>query len=57
MADPLDDLCGPGKASRVLDKCRHTRNLGEYEGPLEVDERLVDGLLQATRAVVQALNS
>jgi hypothetical protein len=41
---------------RVLDKCHNTRNLGEYEGLLEVDERLVDGLVQATRAVAQALD-
>ncbi|MEP6720192.1 MAG: hypothetical protein ABJA77_02000 [Variovorax sp.] len=40
---------------RVLDKCHNTRNLGEYEGLLEVDERLVDGLVQATRAVGRAL--
>ena len=40
---------------RVLDKCHNTRNLGEYEGLLEVDERLVDGLVQATRAVAGAL--
>lgn len=40
---------------RVLDKCHNTRNLGEYEGLLEVDERLVDGLVQATRAVAKAL--
>lgn len=41
---------------RVLDKCHNTRNLGEYEGLLEVDERLVNGLVQATRAVAQALS-
>ena len=41
---------------RVLDKCHNTRNLGEYEGLLEVDKRLVDGLLQATRSVAQALD-
>lgn len=41
---------------RVLDKCHNTRNLGEYEGLLEVDQRLVEGLVQATRAVAQALN-
>ena len=40
---------------RVLDKCHNTRNLGEYEGLLEVDERLVDGLIHATRAVAKAL--
>jgi len=27
---------------RVLDKCDNTRNLGEYEGLLEVDQRLVE---------------
>ena len=26
---------------RVLDKCHNTRNLGEYEGLLDVDERLL----------------
>jgi hypothetical protein len=41
---------------RVLDKCHHTRNLGEYDGLLEVDERLVDALVQATRAVARALD-
>lgn len=40
---------------RVLDKCHNTRNLGEYEGLLEVDERLVGGLVQAARAVAKAL--
>ena len=40
---------------RVLDKCHNTRNLGEYEGLLEVDERLVDGLVKATRAVARAV--
>jgi len=40
---------------RVLDKCHHTRNLGEYEGLLDVDARLVDALVEATRAVAQAL--
>ena len=40
---------------RVLDKCHTTRNLGEYEGLLEVDERLVDGLVKATWAVARAV--
>jgi hypothetical protein len=38
MADPLDNLCGLSL---------------EYEGLLEVDERLVNGLVQATRSVAQ----
>lgn len=40
---------------RVLDKCHNTRNLGEYEGLLEVDERLVADLIKATQAVADAL--
>lgn len=40
---------------RVLDKCHHTRNLGEYEGLLEVDERLVADLIAATQAVSDAV--
>jgi hypothetical protein len=41
MADPLDNLL-----SLSL----------EYEGLLKVDNRLVNGLAQATRAVAQALS-
>ena len=40
---------------RVLDKCHNTRNLGEYEGLLDVDERLVTDLIKAAQAVVDAL--
>lgn len=40
---------------RVLDKCHNTRNLGEYEGMLDVDERLVTDLIGATEAVSQAI--
>lgn len=40
---------------RVLDKCHNTRNLGEYEGLLDVDERLVTDLITATQAVADAL--
>ena len=40
---------------RVLDKCHNTRNLGEYEGLLDVDERLVKDLITATQAVADAL--
>ena len=41
---------------RVLDKCHNTRNLGEYEGMLDVDERLVADLITATQAVENAFN-
>ena len=40
---------------RVLDKCHNTRNLGEYEGLLEVDERLLTDLITATQKVADAL--
>lgn len=42
---------------RVLDKCHNTRNLGEYEGMLDVDERLVTDLIGATEAVSKAIQS
>lgn len=40
---------------RVLDKCHNMRNRGEYEGLLDVDERLVANLIVATQAVGEAL--
>ncbi|MDI1268411.1 MAG: hypothetical protein PSV40_04830 [Polaromonas sp.] len=40
---------------RVLDKCHNMRNRGEYEGLLDVDERLVTDLVVATQAVGEAL--
>lgn len=40
---------------RVLDLCHNKRNLGEYEGLLEVDERLVNDLITATQRVADAL--
>ena len=36
---------------RVLSKCHDIRNLGEYEGDLNVDERIVTDLLVACRSV------
>lgn len=41
---------------RILDKCHNIRNLGEYEGMLDVDERLVKDLVGAAQAVSQAIN-
>jgi hypothetical protein len=40
---------------RVLDKCHNTRNLGEYEGMLDVDERLVMDLVSATEVVARTI--
>ena len=41
---------------RVLDKCHNTRNLGEYEGMLDIDEGLVADLIAATQKVSDALS-
>jgi hypothetical protein len=36
---------------RVLAKCHDVRNLGEYEGDLNIDARLVEDLITACKAV------
>ena len=41
---------------RVLDKCHNVRNVGEYEGGLDVDERLVADLVDACQAVADAIS-
>lgn len=40
---------------RVLTKCHEVRNLGEYEGDLNIDDRLLADLLAAGQAVAAAL--
>ena len=40
---------------RVLDKCHKIRNLGEYEGDLDVDDRILADLLAACRVVMVKL--
>lgn len=42
---------------RVLSKCHDVRNRGEYEGDLDLDERLVADLIAACRFVEKALDS
>jgi hypothetical protein len=42
---------------RVLAKCHDVRNLGEYEGDMNVDERLLADLLTAGKAVARALDT
>lgn len=42
---------------RVLAKCHEVRNLGEYEGVLDTDERLVADLITACRAVAAKLEA
>jgi hypothetical protein len=41
---------------RVLAKCHEIRNLGEYEGDLNVDERIVTDLIKACSAVAKKVN-
>jgi len=45
----------PAPTSRVLAKCHERRNLAEYEGLLEVDERLVADLILAAQALLDTL--
>lgn len=40
---------------RVLDKGHQMRNVAEYEGAMDVDEAIVDGLVRACGKVVAAL--
>ncbi|MGH8026521.1 MAG: hypothetical protein ACREO0_07310 [Pseudoxanthomonas sp.] len=40
---------------RVLDKCHHQRNVAEYEGELDISERLVLDLIAACDAVAEKL--
>ena len=42
---------------RVLDKAHSIRNSGEYEGFLNVDERLVTDLIAAAKVVLAALDA
>ena len=42
---------------RMLSKCHEIRNRGEYEGDLEVDERLVEGLIAACQIVATTVGA
>ena len=42
---------------RVLDKCHNIRNLGEYEGDLNVDDRIVTDLVAACRTVADHVDA
>ena len=60
MHPALENLCGPGKplkaeAPDANELAGLLRNLGEYEGLLDVDERLVKDLISATEAVSRAI--
>jgi hypothetical protein len=47
----------PAATWRVLATCHERRNRSEYEGVLELDDRLLTDLTQAVRAVLTALRS
>ncbi|MFF7395370.1 hypothetical protein ACFZAI_02835 [Achromobacter sp. NPDC008082] len=42
---------------RVLSKCHDIRNLGEYEGDLNIDERIVTDLLAACQIVAAKVDA
>jgi hypothetical protein len=42
---------------RVLAKCHNIRNLGEYEGDLNVDDRIVTDLLAACQLVAEKVDA
>ena len=42
---------------RVLAKCHEIRNLGEYQGDLDVDDRLMTDLLAACQAVAARVDA
>lgn len=42
---------------RVLAKCHEIRNLGEYEGDVDIDDRIVADLVAACQAVVARLDA
>ena len=42
---------------RVLVTAHQRRNLAEYEGHMDVDDRLLDGLLSAARALLEEAES
>lgn len=54
----LPDTLGLGpEVWRVLSKCHDMRNRTEYEGALEVDERLVTDLIGACRKVAEQVKA
>jgi hypothetical protein len=54
----LPDTLGLGpEVWRVLSKCHDMRNRTEYEGALDVDQRLVKDLIAACRAVAEKVKA
>ena len=53
----LDALAFGPEVRRVLSKCHDMRNRTEYEGVLDVDDRLVSDLIAACRKVAEKVRS
>ena len=54
----LPDTLGLGpEVWRILSKCHDMRNRTEYEGVLDVDDRLVSDLIRACRRVAEKVRS
>jgi hypothetical protein len=54
----LPDTLGLGpEIWRVLSKCHDLRNRTEYEGAMDIDERLLEDLLTAARAVAGKIDT
>lgn len=52
----LTDTLGIGPETwRVLSKAHEIRNLGEYEGDLQIDERILAGIIEAAEQVSRKL--
>jgi hypothetical protein len=47
----------PSAAWRVLAKCHEIRNLAEYEGSYDIDERLLTDLIEVAKKVQAALRA
>ena len=47
----------PARTWRVLAKCHERRNLAEYEGVVDVDERLMADLIAAAQQVLEAVRA
>ncbi len=64
MTSPLERVASTSRTThrtpsvwRVLNKCHKVRNQGEYEGFLNINERLIADLIAATTMVLVTLEA
>ena len=50
-------LGSPPSTWRLLAKCHERRNLAEYEGVVDVDDRLIEALIDATFELLEAISA